>query len=81
MATVASLRESAVEDFVTKLKGRMDALDLTPRDLAKKAKVGYPYLYRVLKGDQEPSMAWAEKVGNHVGLKIRVSIEARRNGA
>jgi predicted transcriptional regulator len=81
MASVASPRETAVDDFVAKLKNRMDAMALTPRDLAKKAKVGYPYLYRVLKGEQAPSMDWAEKVGRHVGLHIRVSIEPRRKGA
>jgi predicted transcriptional regulator len=77
MATLAIPRVSAVDDFVSQLKGRMEALELTPRCLAKKAKVGYPYLYRVLKGEQTPSMEWAEKVGKHVGLRILIQSEPK----
>lgn len=70
MATVATSGSPAVDEFVTKLKSRMSELGMKPTDLAKKADVGYPYLYRVLKGEQTPSMEWAAKVGNKVGLRI-----------
>lgn len=70
MATASTYSDSAVEEFVTKLKLRMTELGIKPTDLAKKAKVGYPYLYRVLKGEQTPSLDWASRVGKKVGLKI-----------
>ncbi len=73
MATVTSPSERAVEEFVSKLKARMNKLGVKPTELAKKAGVGYPYLYRVLKGEQTPSLEWAAKVGEKVGLEIRTT--------
>ena len=72
MATVATIGKTAVNDFVTKLKSRMAVLKIKPTELAEIAEVGYPYLYRVLKRQQTPSFDWAEKVGGHVGLRIRI---------
>lgn len=71
MATVTTPGETAVNEFVSMLKSRMDVLNLNPRQLAAKANVGFPYLYRVLKGEQTPSIDWAARVGRHVGLQIR----------
>lgn len=78
MASVSTTASPIVEDFVAKLKCRMKALDVKPRDLAAKARVGFPYLYRVLKGEQAPSLEWAAKVGKHVGLEIKV-VETRNS--
>lgn len=72
MASSTICSRSAVDEFVTKLRHRMQKLGIKPRELAQKADVGFPYLYRVLKGEQTPSMEWAERVGAHVGLGIRV---------
>ena len=71
MSTVSTPGTSAVDEFVTKLRNRMDTLRMTPRELAKRAGVGFPYLYRVIKGEQTPSLDWAAKVGSEVGLQIR----------
>jgi DNA-binding phage protein len=73
MATVSHHREPVVDEFVSALKRRMSETDTNPTDLAKKAKVGRPYLYRVLAGDQSPSLDWAAKVGRAIGLKIRTT--------
>lgn len=80
MTVNATTSSRVVEDFVSKLKSRMAALKLKPVDLAEKAGVGYPYLYRVLKREQAPSMEWAEKVGAEVGLRITTEFtdKARR---
>lgn len=81
MATVSTPNgRTAVDEFVTKLKSRMQSLGMKPRELAKQAKVGYPYLYRVLKGEQTPSLDWAAKVGHEVGLRIRTQLERKSNG-
>jgi DNA-binding phage protein len=71
MATNQVRTEPAVDEFVKALKGRMKETGITPSALAKKAKCGRPYLYRVLSGEQTPSLDWAAKVGKHVGLQIR----------
>lgn len=77
MATVTSAGDQSVDEFVTKLKSRMESLGLTPKALAEKADVGYPYLYRVLKGQQTPSIDWAARVGSHVGLTIRTVLAGK----
>jgi DNA-binding phage protein len=71
MATATQSAERAVDEYVKKLKGRMKETGITPTELARKAKIGRPYLYRVLSGEQIPSLDWAAKVGRHVGLKIQ----------
>lgn len=70
MSTIATRPRTAVEEFINKLRGRMTAMGMSPVQLAEKAGVGYPYLYRVLKGEQTPSLDWAAKVGGKVGLRI-----------
>lgn len=71
MSTSYTHVEPVVQEFVSALKRRMDETGMNPTDLAKKAKVGRPYLYRVLSGEQSPSLDWAARVGRAVGLKIR----------
>lgn len=71
---------SAVEEFVTTLRRRMEVLGIKPTELAAKAHVGYPYLYRVLKGQQTPSLEWAAKVGAKVGLRIRTEVVRKSKG-
>lgn len=75
MASVIYKPEPAVEEFVRKLKRRMHETGTTPTELAKKAKVGRPYLYRVLNEEQSPSLDWAAKVGRAIGLKV-TTVEA-----
>lgn len=62
-----------MDDFVKALKQRMDETGITHTELARKAKCGRPYLYRVLSRDQLPSLAWATKVCKHIGLRIRIT--------
>lgn len=71
---------NAVEEFVTTLRQRMEVLGIKPMELAARAHVGYPYLYRVLKGEQTPSLEWAAKVGAKVGLRIRTEVVRKAKG-
>lgn len=71
MSTAYQITEPVVDEFVKALKRRMQETGTNPTDLAKKAAVGRPYLYRVLSGEQSPSLDWAAKVGRAMGLKIR----------
>ena len=71
MATGASRRESAVTEFVKLVEHRRKELGFSIAELARKAKVGRPYLHRVLASQQDPSLEWAEKVARPLGLKIK----------
>lgn len=71
MASVASPGKSAVDEFVKSVEKRRKELGLSISELARKAKVGRPYLHRVLSGEQDPSLRWAEKIGRPLGLKVR----------
>lgn len=72
-----STKPTAVNEFIQKVRERIEQRNMTVVDLAKKAKVGYPYLYRVLAGTQQPSMRNAEKIGKELGLEIRI-VESRK---
>lgn len=61
---------SAVKEFVKIICEQMKLQGVSCADLADKAGVGKPYLYRVIKGEQVPSFDWAEKVGSVLGVKI-----------
>lgn len=66
---------NALDDFVAKLRRKMQKSNINVRELADQAGVGYPYLYRVLKGEQNPTIDWMEKVGQVVGLTIKVTVK------
>lgn len=70
-ASLKSKPATAVNDFVEKVHGRMEELGWSISTLAEKAKVGRPYLSRVLSGKQKPSMESAEKIGKPLGLKVK----------
>lgn len=71
--------EPAVKEFVSKLNQRLRDTGMTPRTLAASAGVGFPYLYRVLKGEQVPTLEWASRVARQVGLEIRtVKVRKKR---
>ena len=47
---------------------------LVDQGLADEADVGMPYLYRVLKGEQHPTITWMEKVGKALGVSVKLTI-------
>jgi ribosome-binding protein aMBF1 (putative translation factor) len=71
MATASKHSGSAVTEFVAMVKAALEEQGMTITDLAKKAKVGRPYLHRVLSGEHVPTMERAEKIGKPLGLKVR----------
>ena len=62
---------AATENFRDNLRSALEFRGLTQRALAKKSKVGYPYLNRVLKGKTDPSVAQCERLAK--GVKFRLS--------
>lgn len=80
MSTSTSTGNSIVAQFVKLLKKRMAETGISKSALARDAGVGRPYLYRVLDGEQEPSMSWAEKVGKVLGITVTVSQKPQKHG-
>lgn len=70
--------ESALVTFRTAVKNRLEKSGMSVADLAKKARVGCPYLYRVLNGEQAPTLPRAERIAKIVGLRIE-TVEIPQN--
>ncbi len=60
-----------MNDFVEKVRSRMEKMGWSISTLAKEAEVGRPYLSKVLSGKQKPSLESAEKIGKPLGLKVK----------
>ncbi len=71
MASATRHTGTAVNDFVEKVLARMAKKEWSISTLAKEAKVGRPYLSKVLSGKQKPSLESAEKIGKPLGLKVK----------
>ncbi len=71
MASVPKSTGTAVNDFVEKVHTRLHELGWSISTLAEKAKVGRPYLSKVLSGKQKPSLESAEKIGKPLGLTVK----------
>ena len=65
---------SALEDFVTKVREKLDEKGMSLYTLAELAGVGRPYLHRVLAGEHTPTIEWMKKVGKVLGIKIKVVV-------
>jgi len=57
--------------FVTTVKREMRRQKITYTQLARDAGVGRQYLYRVLAGEQIPSVGWAERVARCLQIEIQ----------
>lgn len=68
-----------VEEFLKIVENEMERQGITMSELARRAHCGRPYLYRVLGGEQIPTMEWAEKVA--AVLQIQISFDALAKGA
>lgn len=71
----ATTGSPALDDFVTAIETRRKKAGWTVAKLAEEADVGMPYLYRVLKGEQHPTITWMERVGKALGLTVKVSVK------
>ena len=68
--TKASPVGRVVKTFVDLVSEALEEQGMSRAELAQRANVGMPYLYRVLNGQQVPSFDWAEKVGRVLGISI-----------
>lgn len=59
-----------VEEFVSEILRRLEEKDMSVSELARRAGVSRPYLHNVLSGEHCPSLGFAQKIGDVVGVKI-----------
>ena len=73
---MATVRQGhVVNKFRTAVKKEIHRTEIPMTELAKKANVGRPYLYRVLSGEQDPSLKVAERIARALGLTIEIHSE------
>lgn len=60
-----------MQNFREAVQSRLDETGMSMSYLAKEAKVGRAYLYRVLAGKQVPTIEVADKVAAVLGLAVR----------
>jgi len=60
--------------FVATVKREMRRQKIMYTQLARDVGVGSQYLYRVLAGEQVPSVAWAEKVAKWLRIEIHFRV-------
>lgn len=72
----ASLRVSVVDEFIDQVQREIELQGVSLSELARRAGCGRPYLYRVLTRQQSPSLEWAEKVADALGLEFTLQKSA-----
>lgn len=60
--------ESIVDEFIDQVRAEMARQGISMSELARRAECGRPYLHRVLSREQCPTLDWAEKVAQVLGL-------------
>lgn len=61
----------ATDIFRIRLREAMEKAGLTQRDLADKAKTGYPGINRILQGKQVPTLELADRLAFAVGKPLQ----------
>lgn len=64
--------QSIVDTFIKAINAKVAAGEISMSELSRKAGVARPFLYRVLSGEQIPTMTIAEKIARAVGLAFNL---------
>lgn len=67
-------RDQFVSEFIAAVKEEIERRGISHAYLAAKAGCSRTYLTNVLNGHYDPSIAWAQKIGKILGLKISFTI-------
>lgn len=62
-----------VDDFVSRVKERLESTGMSISELAVASKISRPYVSRVLSRHQTPSLDIADRIAACVGLKISIT--------
>lgn len=69
-------RGAAVADFLAELNRAIDSKRITVAKLAELTNISRMQIYRLIRGENEPTLKTAELIAKHIGLKI--SIEKKK---
>ena len=61
-----------IEQFVDSITTAIDASELTITEIARRAKITRPYVYRIKSGKQVPTIAVARRLATVLGLRIDI---------
>lgn len=64
-------KQSAVDEFIGQVKRQLKKTGMTMTQLAEASDVSREYIYRILSGEQNPSMEIAEKIAKPLGLTVQ----------
>lgn len=68
---------SAMEQLIQAITKEIDNRELTMSEAAEMAGVTRAYFYRILKGQNTPSLILAEQIANAFGLTIQVTAKKK----
>lgn len=61
-----------MQSFLDMIKARLEAGDVTLTLLARDVGISRPYLYRVLRGEQIPTLTVANRIASSLGLVVAI---------
>lgn len=73
------MKVQAEKNFRTNLRNVMAKLQLSQRDLAEKAGSGQTFINRVLNGKSSPSIEFADRIADAVGVSLESLITNPKN--
>lgn len=74
MALPTRKKRRVMDEFIDIVNAEIERQGITMTELAREARIGRAYLYRVLAQEQIPSFQWVQKVASI--LKIEISFKA-----
>lgn len=63
-----------MDQFLAIVRQQLIERNMTVRELAEKANMGYPYVYRLLKGEHSPTMDRAQKLADALGISLQFTV-------
>lgn len=61
-----------VDNFITQVRHELDRQRIPIKQMCTDLEIGRPYTHRVLAGEHRPSLDWANRVADYLGLEIVV---------
>jgi DNA-binding phage protein len=77
MSTAHFNESQAVNRFSELVSRKVNSGDISVSELSRRAKVSRQHLYRIMDGDQAPTLATAEKIGKILGISISITDKKR----
>jgi DNA-binding phage protein len=73
MSTANHHESQAVQSFSQLVARKVNRGDISVSELSRRAKVSRQHLYRIMEGDQAPTLTTAERIGKILGITISIT--------